>query len=64
MSGQLQHNTVNGGMSITTSRVIKEKIGSGTTLTNNEIKDIMKVIKSLENRGILSKETTRKITSQ
>ena len=40
-------------MSITTSRVIKEKIGSGTTL-----------IKSLENRGILSKETTRKITSQ
>ena len=51
-------------MSITTSRVMKEKIGSGTTLTNNEIKDIMKVIKSLENRGILSKETTRKITSQ
>ena len=25
------------------------------TLTNNEIKDIMKVIKSLENRGILLK---------
>ena len=38
--------------------------GSGITLTNNEIKDIMKVIKSLENRGILLKETTRKITSQ
>ena len=29
--------------------------GSGITLTNNKIKDIMKVIKSLENRGILLK---------
>ena len=38
--------------------------GPGTTLTNNEIKDIIKLIKSLENRGILLKETTRKITSQ
>ena len=27
------------------------------TLKNNEIKDIMKVIKSLENRGILFKGT-------
>ena len=39
-------------------------IGSGITLTNNEIKDIMKVIKSSENRGILLKKTTKKITSQ
>ena len=31
---------------------------------NNEIKDIMKVIKSLENRGILIKGTTTKMTSQ
>ena len=31
---------------------------------SNEIKDIMKVIKSLENRGILIKETITKITSQ
>ena len=31
---------------------IKKSTGSGITLTNNEIKDIMKVIKSLENRGI------------
>ena len=38
--------------------------GLGITLTNNEIKNIMKVIKSLENRGILLKGTTRKITSQ
>ena len=38
--------------------------GSGITLTNSEIKDIMKVIKSLEDRGILLKGTTRKITSQ
>ena len=34
------------------------------TLTNNEIKYIIKVIKSLENRGIFLKQTTRKITSQ
>ena len=33
--------------------------GSGITLTDNEIKDIIKVIKSLENR-----EISRKITSQ
>ena len=38
--------------------------GSGITLTNKEIKDIIKVIKSLENRGISLKGTTRKITSQ
>ena len=37
--------------------------GSGIILTNNETKD-MKVIKSLENRRILLKGTTRKITSQ
>ena len=37
---------------------------SGITLTNNEIKDIMKVINSLENGGVLLKGTTRKITSQ
>ena len=34
------------------------------TLKNNEIKDIMKVIKSLGKRGILLKGTTTKITSQ
>ena len=37
---------------------------SGITLTNNEIKDIMKVIESLERRGILLKGITRKIASQ
>ena len=31
------------------------------TLANNEIKDIIKVIKSLENRGILLERTTKKI---
>ena len=36
--------------------------GSGITLTNNEIKDI-KLFKSLENRGILSKGANMKITS-
>ena len=38
--------------------------GSETTLTNNEIKYIIKVIKSLENRAILLKGTTRKIINQ
>ena len=37
-------------------------LGTGITLTDNEIKDIIKVIKSLENRGILLKGTTRKIS--
>ena len=37
---------------------------TGINLTNNEIKDIVKVVKSLENRGILLKGTTRKITSR
>ena len=47
---------------------IKKRIssitGSGITLTNNEIKDIIKATKSLENRGILLKGTTRKIARQ
>ena len=38
--------------------------GSGLTLTSNEIKDIVKVIRSLENRGILLKQTTTRIASQ
>ena len=43
-------------------RFNKEYItGLRITLTKNEMKDIMKVIKSLENRGILLKRTTRKI---
>ena len=39
--------------------------GTRVSLTNNEIKDIMIVIiNSLENREILTKETTTKITGQ
>ena len=41
----------------------KFKIGSGIPLRDNETKDILIVIKSLENRGILFKETTEKINS-
>ena len=37
---------------------------SGITLTNDKIKDIIEVIKSLENRGILLKGTNTKFTSQ
>ena len=35
--------------------------GAGITLTDNEIKDIMKVIKSLKNKGIFLRETTKKL---
>ena len=42
--------------------LINEFMASGITLTNNETKDIIKVIRSLENRRILLKETTRKIS--
>ena len=37
---------------------------SGIAIANNELKDIVKVIKSIENRGILLKGRTREITSQ
>ena len=39
-------------------------MGTGITLTNNEVKNIIKLIDSLENRRILLKETTRKIATQ
>ena len=38
--------------------------GSRLKLTNNEIKDIIKVIRSLENKGIFFKGTTNKIINQ
>ena len=38
--------------------------GLGIILTNNEIKDIIKAINSLENTGILLKGTIKKNTSQ
>ena len=45
-------------------QVSKKAFGAEITWTNNEIKDIVKVIKSLENTEILLKETTTKISSQ
>ena len=36
----------------------------GSEITNNEIKDIIKVVKFLESRRILLKVTTRNFTSQ
>ena len=49
-------------------KIIKKGVssitGSGITLTSNGIKDIIKVRRSLESRGILIKGTTRKITGQ
>ena len=38
--------------------------GAGIYLTNNEVKDIVKIIKSVENRGNLLKRNTTNITSQ
>ena len=43
---------------------IKSLMGSGIMLTNNELKVIIKVIRSLENREILMKGTTRNINIQ
>ena len=51
------------GINEVNKKFVSDK-GSGTTLTNNEIKYIMKVLRSFENRRILLKETTRKTTSQ
>ena len=49
-------------------RKIKEKnltiTGLGITLTNNEIKDVMNVVRSIENRESLLERITRKITIQ
>ena len=42
----------------------KNFFGTGITLTDNEIKDIVKIIQYLENRGILLKLTTKKVTRQ
>lgn len=36
----------------------------GVVLTNNEVKDIIKLIKSLEKRGILQKRTNKKIKNK
>ena len=44
--------------------LINKSRGSRITLTNNVIKDIIKVIRSLENQGISLKGTTKKVTSQ
>ena len=43
---------------------LSKQLGSGITQTNNEIKDIIKIINSLESNEILSKGTSRKIISQ
>ena len=55
------------GIVITVKKIekgVSSTKGLEITLTNNKIKNIMKLTKSLENRGILIKETTTKITSQ
>ena len=50
----------NAGLSAGHNTLRKQLTESGIRLTNNEIKNIIKVINSSENRRILSKETTKK----
>ena len=42
----LNNHFIDAGLNIT-NKLVKAKVVSGITLTNNKIKDIMKVIKSL-----------------
>ena len=58
---------VNAGLNIISKKTKKGILsftGSGIIITNSKIKDIIKLIESPENRGILFKGTTTKITSQ
>ena len=58
---------VNAGLNIISKKTKKGILsftGSGIITTNSKIKDIIKLIESPENRGILFKGTTTKITSQ
>ena len=52
-----------GPKKINTKKRISSIISSEITLTNNEIKDIIKVFKSIESRVILLKGTSKIITS-
>ena len=45
-------------------KVLSLNTSSRITLTNDGTKDTLKVIRYLENRGILLKKTTEKMTSQ
>ena len=45
-------------------KMFSRREGSGTAVTNNKIKDIAKVISSLENSRIFLKGTTRKFSCQ
>ena len=58
---------VNTGLNIICKKIKRQTssiTGSGITLRNNQIKDIVKVIKSLEKQRNFIKGTTRKCTSQ
>ena len=57
---------VNAGFNLLGKNIKKKSsiVSSKITLTNNEIKDIIEVTKSLGNTGTLLKETIRRITSQ
>ena len=57
LPNKVSHNDVTKIADVSRKIIPDPKIifGTGTTLTNNEIKDIMKVSNSLENRVILLK---------
>ena len=43
---------------------LSKVMGTGTSLTKNEIKDFMEVIRSLENKEMLLKEISRNVSCQ
>ena len=58
---------LNTGLNILTKKLyenLSSVMGSGITLTNNEMKYIIEIIKLLENRGIWLKENTEKNISK
>ena len=61
---EIKDTLVNAGLSLLGKMIQKNIYGSRITLTSNETKNFIKVIKSLENRKILLKGTTAKTTGQ
>ena len=56
--------SVYAGLGVTGKKIKDKLTGSEIALTKNGIDDIIKVTRSLKNRGMLLKGTTKKITSE
>ena len=64
LSRKLSDGKINLAADYDIQKALDEICKEGSKITNNEIKDILKVIWSLKNIRILLKGTTRQITSQ